>query len=86
MASYRIEWKRSAAKELQSLPASMIARVVEAVTSLADNPFPHGVTKLVGSEQTYRIRVGDYRIVYSVYQAALIVEVVRVAHRRDVYR
>ena len=86
MASYRIEWKRSAAKELQSLPAAMIRRIVEAVTPLADNPFPHGATKLVGSEQTYRIRVGDYRIVYSVYQSALIVEIVRVAHRREVYR
>ena len=86
MASYQIEWKRSAAKELQTFPAVMIKRIVEAVTLLADNPFPYGVTKLVGSEQTYRIRVGNYRVVYSVYQAALIIEIVRVAHRREVYR
>ena len=86
MASYRIEWKRSAAKELQSLPPEIIRRILSIVDRLADSPVPHGSIKLTGSEQTYRIRVGDYRIVYSIYQTLLVIEIVRVAHRRDVYR
>jgi mRNA interferase RelE/StbE len=86
VASYQIEWKRTAAKDLQSLPAVTIARVVEAVAALADNPHPHGAIKLTGSDQTYRLRVGDYRVVYSIHQAVLVVEIIRVAHRRDVYR
>ena len=86
MASYRIEWKRSAAKELQSLPPEVIRRILSIVERLSGSPVPHGAIKLTGSEQTYRIRVGDYRIVYSIYQAVLMIEIVRVAHRRDVYR
>jgi mRNA interferase RelE/StbE len=86
VASYRIEWKRSASKELQSLPHEAIHRILNVVERLTDNPLPHGAIKLTGSEQTYRIRVGDYRIVYSFYEAILVVEIVRVAHRRDVYR
>lgn len=86
MASYRIEWKRSAAKELQSLPPEVVRRILDVVERLADSPVPHGAIKLTGSEQTYRVRVGDYRIVYSIYQALLVLEIVRVARRRDVYR
>jgi len=86
VASYRIEWKRSAAKELQSLPPEVIRRILSIVERLSGSPVPHGAIKLTGSEQTYRIRVGDYRIVYSIYQAVLMIEIVRVAHRRDVYR
>lgn len=86
MVSYRIEWKRSATKELQSLPAATIRRILAAVAPLADDPLPHGAIKLSGSEQTYCLRIGDYRVVYAIYQAVLIVEIIRVAHRRDVYR
>ncbi len=86
MASYRIEWKNSAYKELQKLPRPMIARVVAAVSELSNEPFPHGVKKLVGSEFSYRIRVGDYRVVYEVFENKLIIEIMRVRHRKDVYR
>jgi mRNA interferase RelE/StbE len=86
MASYKIEWKNSAYKELQKLPRTMVARVVAAVSELSDDPFPHGVKKLVGSEFSYRIRVGDYRVVYEVFESRLIIEIVRVRHRKDVYR
>ena len=86
MASYRIEWKRSAVKELQSLPPEVVRRILSVVERLADSPAPHGAIKLTGFEQTYRVRVGDYRIVYSIYQVQLVIEIVRVAHRRDVYR
>jgi len=86
MASYKIEWKNSAYKELQKLPRPMITRVVAAVSDLANDPFPNGVKKLVGSEFSYRIRVGNYRVVYEVFQGRLVIEIVRVRHRKDVYR
>ena len=86
MASYKVEWKNSAYKELQKLPRPIITRVVAAVLGLSDEPFPHGVKKLVGSEFSYRIRVGDYRVVYEVFQDKLVIEIVRVRHRKDVYR
>jgi mRNA interferase RelE/StbE len=86
VASYRIEWKRSATKELQLLSPDLIRRVLIIVEQLAINPLPHGSIKLTGSDQTYRIRVGDYRVIYSLYQNLLLVEIIRIAHRRDVYR
>ncbi len=86
MASYKVEWKRSAQKELRKLAKPVSARVLGAVEDLAENPLPAGVRKLVGTERTYRLRVGDYRIVYSLYETELVVEVVRVRHRRDAYR
>ena len=85
MASYSIEWKRAAAQELKKLPREVVERVLKAVEQLATEPYPSGVRKLVGAEHTYRIRVGDYRIIYSVMASALIIEIIRVGHRRDVY-
>lgn len=86
MASYKVEWKNSAYKELQKLPRPIITRVVAAVSELSNEPFPHGVKKLVGSEFSYRMRIGDYRVVYEVIADRLIIEIVRVRHRKDVYR
>ena len=85
MDSYRIEWKRSATKELRSLPNHMVERIVAAVAQLSANPFPPGVRKLSGSQHTYRIREGDYRVVYTVTASTLVIEVIRVAHRKEVY-
>lgn len=70
MDSYSIEWKRSAVKELKALPKEIIARIVEAVAQLAADPFPAGVKKLVGTEHTYRIREGNYRVIYDVLAKA----------------
>lgn len=86
MACYKIEWRRSTRKDLRRVPPQDVKRILSAVESLAEDPFPHGCTKLSGSEQAFRIRVGDYRILYEVIDAALIVEVIKVGHRRDVYR
>jgi len=83
---YGIQWKRSAAKELRQLPREVMARVLRSVEGLRLNPFPAGVRKLSGAEHTYRVREGSYRIIYSVYTSRLVVEVIRVGHRRDVYR
>jgi mRNA interferase RelE/StbE len=86
MASYKVEWKHSAIKELEKLPRQMLARIVEAVNDLARDPYPGGTRKLSGSERTYRIRVGDYRVLYSIYNDKFIVEIIRVKHRKDVYK
>ena len=86
MASYKIEWKNSAYKELQKLPRPMITKVIAAVSDLSNDPYPQGVKKLLGSEHSYRIRLGDYRVVYEIIENRLIIEIVRVRHRKDVYR
>lgn len=85
MASFRLFVKRSAAKEIEAIERRR-DRVVAAICALADDPRPMGAEKLAGREAPYRIRVGDYHVVYSIEDNALIVWVVKVGHRRDVYR
>ena len=84
MASYRLSLTASAEKELQGLPAKMVARIAVRVERLASVP-PPGCKKLVGGDKEWRIRVGDYRVVYEIDDAAKTVDVTRIAHRRDVY-
>ncbi len=85
MASYSLRIKRSAEKDIRSLPSDARGRVIARIKGLAENPRPTGATKLTGRD-AWRLRVGSYRIVYVYEDQMLIVEVVRVAHRRDVYR
>ncbi len=82
---YSIEIKHSAAREIEALPLSDRRKVVERIGRLAEDPRPRGCEKLAGGER-YRVRQGDYRIVYSVEDALLIVWIVKIGHRRDVYR
>ncbi len=84
--AFRIEWKKSTRKDLRKLPSTTVDKIIEAVEDLAVNPFPHGVEKLSGSEHAYRIRLGDYRVVYEVVAESKLIEVQRVRHRKDVYR
>ena len=84
--AFRVEWKKSTCQDLRKLPPSVTERIVEAVEDLAENPFPRGVEKLSGSEHAYRIRLGDYRVVYEVVTELKLVEIQRVRHRKDVYR
>ncbi len=86
MASFSIQWRNSTRKDIRRLPREEVARVVEAVGQLANEPMPHGCQKLAGSERIYRIRVGDYRVIYEVFGDLHIVEIQRVRHRKDVYR
>ena len=85
MASYRIEVRLSAVKELEAIPEKDLARVTARIQSLADNPRPPACEKLSGQER-YRLRQGDYRIVYEVDDSRQAVTVVKVGHRREVYR
>lgn len=85
MASYNLEIKRSAAKELGQLPPKDRGRIVARIQLLAQDPRPQGAEKLSGQER-YRIRQGDYRILYEIEDDILRVMVVKIGHRRDVYR
>jgi mRNA interferase RelE/StbE len=87
VANYRVLIKASAAKEIEAVdPKKDRQRIVAAIRSLADNPRPPGCEKLAGEGDRYRIRVGRYRVIYSVGDEELLVVVVRVGHRKDVYR
>ena len=83
--AYTVRIKRSAEKEMDRLPQRTFDRVVATILALEDEPRPRGSRKLRGTEQ-YRLRVGSYRILYTVDDAHGIVEVASVGHRRDVYR
>jgi mRNA interferase RelE/StbE len=82
---YSVEIKRSAASEIEALPLRERRQIVERIGRLVDDPRPRGCEKLAGGER-YRVRQGDYRIVYTIEDALLTIWVVRVGHRRDVYR
>ena len=87
MASYKLVIKRSAAKEIESIDQKKTRqRVVERIRALAENPRPHGCEKLSGKQPRYRIRHGPFRILYEIKDEVLIVFVVKVADRRDVYK
>jgi len=85
VADYRVEVKPSAKKELERLPNQLIARIVARLENLASSPRPFGCKKLKGGEKEWRIRVGDYRVVYTIDDANLLVEVTRIRHRSEVY-
>ena len=86
MTRYRILIKPSAAKEIESIPLKRDRqRIVERISKLADNPRPPGCEKLSGQDK-YRIRQGRYRIVYSMEDQDLVVYVIKVGHRKEVYR
>jgi mRNA interferase RelE/StbE len=84
--AYRIEVKPSAADALARIPQPHRRRIARKIDQLADNPRPRGAKALEGQLSLYRIRVGDYRVIYQVQDAALLVLVVRIGSRGDVYR
>lgn len=86
MDIYQIDWKKSALRELKRLDRQTIPRIISAVSALSDNPFPSGVKKLHGGESIYRIRIGDYRVIYEVFSNHLSIEITRVRHRRDAFK
>lgn len=85
MASYKLLIKPSAAKELEAIPTKDRRKIITKIEAFADEPRPRGCEKLSGQEH-YRVRHGDYRVVYGIDDAAQTVLVVKVGHRRDVYR
>ncbi|MCY3950925.1 MAG: type II toxin-antitoxin system RelE/ParE family toxin [bacterium] len=86
MSRYTVETARRAVKAIAQLPRVEQQRVRAAIDLLADEPRPSGCVALAGEESVYRVRVDDYRILYEVIDARLLIHVVRVAHRREAYR
>ena len=85
MAKYKLVFKKSVAKDLRSIPNRDVARILQRTTKLQENPRPVGSEKLSGQER-YRIRQGFYRIIYELKDELLVVTVVKVAHRKHVYK
>ncbi len=85
MARYELRFKASVAKDLKDIPSTDVCRILERIDSLRDDPRPFGCEKLSAQER-YRIRQGDYRILYEILDLEVVVEVVKVGHRREVYR
>ncbi len=85
MAKYRVMVRPSASRELDRIPKKILQQIARRMEALADSPRPPGCEKLSASER-YRIRQGDYRIIYGIDDTAEVVDVVKIAHRREVYR
>ena len=86
MATYSLSFKPSVEKDLLTIPRAVAARIFTRIEQLPGNPLPSQSSKLQGAERLYRLRVGDYRVVYEVDREALRIVVHYVRHRRDVYR
>lgn len=85
MAAYKIYFRKSVQKDFSAIPKKDLKRIISRVEGLGENPRPVGCEKLTGQER-YRLRQGRYRIVYSVQDDELTVWIVRVGHRKDIYR
>ena len=86
MASYNISWKKSTKKDLKKIPQQEVIKIINAVMALSDKPKPPGSTKLTGSTYTYRIRVGNYRVIYDIHDEEIRIEVVKIGPRGSVYK
>jgi len=83
---YRVELTASAEKALHRLSPQALPKILQAIQTLAINPFPQGCRKLTGQQDIYRIRVQVYRIIYEVHEDVVLVKVLKIGHRKDVYR
>ena len=86
MVKYKIEWKKSAVKELKKINYRYVSQLLAAVRSLSQNPYPKGGRKLKGSKYIYRIRVSNYRVIYEIDNNRVTIFILRVRHRKDVYK
>jgi mRNA interferase RelE/StbE len=84
MPTYSVSLSKTAVRQLDRLPEETAETILKAIHRLAENPRPHGVKKLKGREG-YRIRRGDFRIIYDIYDRQLVIEVIAIGHRKDVY-
>jgi mRNA interferase RelE/StbE len=84
--SYNVLLRPAAERERQKLPPEVRPRVNQALLALEDEPRPHGVTKLAGYANRWRVRVSDYRVIYQIDDHAQEITILRIAHRREVYR
>jgi mRNA interferase RelE/StbE len=83
---YEVYVERAAENDLKHLPTTVFHRIIPEIKTLAENPRPSGCRKLTGSKNDWRMRVGDYRVLYEIDEKARAVRIMRVRHRREVYR
>lgn len=83
---YQVLITRSAEKQLKKMTLQVQRKVAAVIMSLAIEPRPYGSKKLTGTVSSYRVRVGDYRIIYDIYEHEIVVSVLKIGHRRDIYR
>ena len=86
MARHKLEISRTAERQLRRLPADDRRRVARAMVALGDEPHPPGSRKLTGYDDVFRVRVGVYRIIYSVASRTLVIIILKIGHRKDIYR
>ncbi|MFH1006729.1 MAG: type II toxin-antitoxin system RelE/ParE family toxin [Candidatus Latescibacterota bacterium] len=86
MSEYVITFAQSARKELERLNTNTVSRIFPKIEALAQNPRPHGLRKLRGFDSLWRIRIGDYRIIYKIHDNQMVIDIVAVRHRSQVYR
>ena len=85
MGRYKLVFRRSVAKDLRRLPNKDVARVMKRIDELSENPRDFGCEKLTEQER-YRVRQRDYRIIYEIHDDAIVIEIVQIGHRREIYR
>ncbi len=83
---YEIEFTKAAEKQLADIPRTELKKLAKRIEKLAIDPFPQGHEKMKGHEELHRIRQGDYRILYTVFEKKLLILIVKIGHRREVYR
>lgn len=86
MANYKIEITASAEKSLKKIPKKDLSKIITAIQILSISPFPEGCRKLKGEEDVYRVRQGNYRIIYEIFDQKLIILVLKIGHRKDIYK
>jgi mRNA interferase RelE/StbE len=84
--AYRIELSPRAQRDFKALDASIRRRIARRIDSLSENPYPQGIKKIEGEDELYRLRIGDYRVLYQVKGKILLVLIVGIGHRHDIYR
>ena len=86
MKRYEVVFSKRAEKDIERLPARVVEKIIPVIVSLEGNPRPFGCKKLKGYTDLWRIRIGNYRIIYSIEDKIKIVEIIRVGHRKDIYK
>lgn len=86
MASFKIEWKSPSENDLKKIDKQYIQRILNEIELLSENPFPVQSKKLKGSESNYRLRTGDYRVIYQVNDKKKVITIFYVRHRKDAYK
>lgn len=84
--AYEIVWKKSAVKELSKIDKINSNKIYDNISELSKESIPNNSKKLKGTTNNYRLRIGDFRVIYSIYQNTLIIEIIKIAHRKDIYK